>query len=71
MFGITIPIQAYNKKLYESNDLIATISKVTDDIVKTVAPSVKSIYLPHAVNTESFRKHDEEKVKPFVVSSFR
>ena len=39
------PYPTYNRKFYESNDLIATISKVTDDIVKTVAPSVKSIYL--------------------------
>jgi glycosyltransferase involved in cell wall biosynthesis len=64
------PYPDYNKKFYESNDLIATISKVTDDIVKTVAPSVKSIYLPHAVNTESFRKYDEEQVTPFVMNSF-
>jgi len=64
------PYPAYNKKFYESNDLIATISKVTDDIVKTVAPSVKSIYLPHAVNTEAFRKYEEEKVKPFAMNSF-
>ena len=35
--------------------MIATISKVTDDIVKTVAPTVKSQYIPHAVNAEIFR----------------
>jgi glycosyltransferase involved in cell wall biosynthesis len=64
------PYPDYNKKFYESNDLIATISKVTDDVVKTVAPSVKSIYLPHAVNTEAFKKHDSEKVKSFVMNSF-
>jgi len=64
------PYPTYNKKFYESNDLIATISKVTDDIVKTVAPEVKSVYLPHAVNTESFKKHEEEKVAPFVMNSF-
>jgi len=64
------PYPDYNKKFYESNDLIATISKVTDDVVRTVAPSVKSIYLPHAVNTEAFKKHDSEKVKSFVMNSF-
>ena len=64
------PYPTYNKKFYESNDLIATISKVTDDIVKTVAPSVKSIYVPHAVNTEAFKKYDKEKVIEFAESSF-
>ena len=35
------PNPNYNKKYYESNDLICTISKLTDDIVKNVAPDVK------------------------------
>jgi len=64
------PYPTYNRKFYESNDLIATISKVTDDIVKTVAPSVKSIYLPHAVNTEAFKKYDEEQIENFAKNSF-
>jgi len=64
------PYPSYNKKYYESNDLIATISKVTDDIVKTVAPHVKSIYVPHAVNTDAFKKYDEEQVKKFAADSF-
>tara|TARA_Y100000114_G_scaffold58753_1_gene53729 strand:+ start:752 stop:2023 length:1272 start_codon:yes stop_codon:yes gene_type:complete len=49
------PYPTYNKTFYESNDFIATISKVTDDIVKTVAPEVKSQYIPHAVNNEIFK----------------
>ena len=49
------PYPTYNKKYYESNDFIATISKVTDDIVKTVAPKVNSKYIPHAVNSEIFQ----------------
>jgi len=64
------PYPTYNKKFYESNDLIATISKVTDDIVKTVSPSVKSIYVPHAVNTEAYKKYDKEKVVEFAKNSF-
>jgi glycosyltransferase involved in cell wall biosynthesis len=64
------PYPTYNKKFYESNDLIATISKVTDDIVKTVAPSVNSIYLPHAVNTEAFKKYDTVHIKEFAEKSF-
>ena len=49
------PYPTFNKSFYESNDFIATISKVTDDIVKTVAPSVKSQYIPHAVNGDIFK----------------
>tara|TARA_R110000851_G_scaffold2600_3_gene10571 strand:+ start:4745 stop:6019 length:1275 start_codon:yes stop_codon:yes gene_type:complete len=49
------PYPTYNKAYYESNDFIATISKVTDDIVKTVAPKVMSQYVPHAVNSDIFR----------------
>ena len=54
------PYPKFNKKFYESNDVIATISKLTDDIVKNVTPSVESHYIPHAVNTEVFKKLDNE-----------
>ena len=50
------PYPYFNKPYYDSNDHIATISKVTDDIVKTVAPDVPSTYLPHAVNGSLFFK---------------
>ena len=49
------PYPTYNSQYYESNDLICTISKVTDDIVKTVSPDVMSIHVPHAVDTEIFK----------------
>jgi glycosyltransferase involved in cell wall biosynthesis len=54
------PYPTYNKVFYESNDFVAAISKVTDDIVKTVAPSVKSQYIPHAVNSDIFRCYDDD-----------
>ena len=56
------PYPTYNKMYYESNDFIATISKVTDDIVKTVAPDVNSKYLPHAVNGDIFAPFNDENV---------
>ena len=60
------PYPTYNKTFYESNDFIATISKVTDDIVKNVAPDVKSQYIPHAVNSKMFRPEtNQELVKEF------
>ena len=54
------PYPTYNRSYYQSNDLIATISKVTDDIVKTVAPNVKSQYIPHAVDSDIFKPVEED-----------
>ena len=55
------PYPKFNAKFYKSNDVIASISKLTDDIVKTLAPEVKSLYVPHSVNLEVFKKMEEEK----------
>jgi glycosyltransferase involved in cell wall biosynthesis len=49
------PYPKFNKPFYDSNDVIVTISKVTDDIVKTVSPDVECIYLPHAVDENVFK----------------
>jgi glycosyltransferase involved in cell wall biosynthesis len=59
------PYPTFNRKFYLSNDHIATISKLTDDIVRTVAPEVPCTYVPHAVNTDIFRRLPEEDVKRF------
>ena len=48
------PLPKYNKKYYESNDVIASISKVTHDIVNNVAPNVENHYVPHAVDSDIF-----------------
>jgi glycosyltransferase involved in cell wall biosynthesis len=53
------PYPTFNKKFYLSNDKIATISKLSSDIVKTVAPEVEEEYLPHAVDTDIFKPLDE------------
>tara|TARA_R110002074_G_scaffold361001_2_gene533977 strand:+ start:644 stop:1942 length:1299 start_codon:yes stop_codon:yes gene_type:complete len=54
------PYPTFNQKFYESNDFIATISKVTDDIVKTVAPNTKSQYIPHAVDSDIFKPVEDK-----------
>jgi len=64
------PYPKFNKVWYESNDMIATISKVTSDIVKTVAPNTDEKYLPHAVNEEAFKIHDPEMVKEAKLKNF-
>jgi len=59
------PYPEFNTKFYQSNDLIVAISKVTDDIVKTLVPEVQSAYLPHAVDTNIFKKLSEGDSKEF------
>ena len=59
------PYPTYNRKFYLSNDHIATISKLTDDIVRTVAPEVPATYVPHAVNTEVFKRLPEAEITKF------
>tara|TARA_B100000287_G_scaffold433303_1_gene494692 strand:+ start:484 stop:1785 length:1302 start_codon:yes stop_codon:yes gene_type:complete len=53
------PYPTFNKPLYDSNDVIATISKVTDDIVRNVSPDVETHYVPHSVNTDIFKPMSE------------
>ena len=49
------PYPKFNKDWYESTDVIATISKVTSDIVQTVTPGVWEQYIPHSVDTNIFK----------------
>jgi len=65
------PLPMFNRKFYESNDHIASISKLTHECVTGVAPDVEASYVPHAVNSEFFaprsmadRKLIREKVLP-------
>jgi glycosyltransferase involved in cell wall biosynthesis len=52
------PAPHFNRQFYESNDVIVTISKVTDDIVSKVAPNVDRVYIPHAVDPSIFKPTD-------------
>ncbi len=54
------PYPTYNSKWYNSTDVVATISKVTSDIVQTVSPEVEEAYIPHAVDTEIFRRYEKD-----------
>jgi glycosyltransferase involved in cell wall biosynthesis len=60
------PYPKFNKKFYISNDKIVTISKLTSDIVKTVAPEVDEEYLPHAVSPEWFKTLEEKDYSEFI-----
>ena len=56
------PAPVFNKSFYESNDLIASISKVTYNIVSDVTKNVENIYLPHAVNSKFFTQMSEDDI---------
>lgn len=57
------PYPTYNKKYYDSNDAIVTISKLTDNVVENVAPDVLRFYIPHSVDSSVFKKIDNEHVE--------
>ena len=59
------PYPDFNAPFYESNDMIACISKVTHDIVQTLCPDVDSAYVPHAVPNDVFKKLDSSAVEEF------
>jgi len=65
------PYPKFNKPFYDSNDVIVSISKLTSDIVKTVAPNVQELYLPHSVDTNIFTKYDSQELAQFKSENFQ
>ena len=59
------PYPMFNKRYYDSNDKIVTISKVTDDIVRNVSPTVDTEYLPHAVDGSIFSPMNQKDIDDF------
>ena len=64
------PYPHYNKLNYDSTDVIASISKVTHDIVNVVAPDVENHYVPHAVDTAIFQTVSDENKKAIKAQLF-
>lgn len=54
------PAPHFNAKFYNSNDQIVSISKLTDSIVREVAPDVSCKYIPHAVREDVFTPVSEQ-----------
>jgi glycosyltransferase involved in cell wall biosynthesis len=63
------PYPKYNQRFYESNDIIASISKVTSDIVRTVAPEVEEYYVPHAVDSNIFNRKPQHEIDNLLASN--
>ena len=57
------PAPVFNKGFYQSNDVIASISKVTHKIVSEVTDEVENIYLPHAVDSNFFKPMPKEDIE--------
>ena len=54
------PFPQFNKPWYDSTDVVASISKVTHDIVNNVSPDTENHYIPHAVQSDIFKPVDPE-----------
>mgnify|MGYP003624217810 FL=1 len=59
------PYPRFNIPYYRSNDHVACISKLTHDILQTVAPKTNSSYIPHAVDENIFKPLPEEEIRGF------
>jgi glycosyltransferase involved in cell wall biosynthesis len=63
------PAPYFNRNFYLSNDHVVTISKVTHEIVKQVAPEVPATYLPHSVNPDIFKPLSDQQIQEIRNSS--
>ena len=63
------PYPTFNSNYYRSNDFVATISKVTDDIVGQVAPEIEKYYMPHAVPPDFFKPLPDADIKKIKLDS--
>ena len=59
------PYPTFNKPFYDSNDVVCTISKLTDDIVRTVSPEVDCIHIPHTMDTKLYKKRPPSEWRDF------
>ena len=59
------PAPHFNKMFYESNDVIVSISQLTNRIVGDVTSEVDLRHIPHAVNSEIFKPSTEIENKEF------
>jgi glycosyltransferase involved in cell wall biosynthesis len=59
------PYPKFNARFYNSTDVVVSISKLTSEIVRHVAPDVEEHYLPHAVDSKIFFPLPDEEVASF------
>lgn len=59
------PHPHFNRAFYLSNDMVVTMSQVSSDIVRTVAPEVEELYIPLTVDTNIFKPIPESDWAPY------
>ena len=64
------PYPKFNKPAYESMDMLVPISKVTENIVKNVAPKVECHRIPHFVDMNIYKKLPEKDIVEFRKQNF-
>ena len=65
------PVPHYNKIFYDSTDYVVSISRVTEEIVKTCSPESFGAHIGHAVKSSDFKqiKNGEQLDKVNIVKS--
>ena len=64
------PYPTFNKVFYKSTDVVASISKVTSDIVRTVSPTTDETYFPHSIDTNIFKRLPAEQIAALKKENF-
>ena len=59
------PPPKYNKKYYNSNDLMVSISKLTEEMVNEVGTKARHIRIPHTIDESVYKVLPEEEVAKF------
>jgi glycosyltransferase involved in cell wall biosynthesis len=59
------PHPHFNRSFYLSNDMVVTMSQVSSEIVRTVAPEVEELYIPLTVDTNIFKALPESEWAQF------
>ena len=62
------PYPKFNKRFYDSTDVVVSISKITNDIVANVSPDVDLYHVPHAVDS-NFRPMESAELDDFVLKT--
>jgi glycosyltransferase involved in cell wall biosynthesis len=59
------PPPTFNRVMYDSTDVVVSISKVTNKILKQVVKEAEIMHIPHAVNTDVFKKLPHKEIQEF------
>ena len=59
------PAPKFNKKYYDSNDVIVSISKLTEKVVNSVGTTAQHVRIPHTVDESVFKTLPADEVEKF------